>query len=96
MRFLLRWACRVLAVGLIGLVLAAPYFAPVEQPEHTSQRILWIFANDSTMKQVAIACAMGLLLTAQFFFRKKKVPASKVENRVPDEVKPPPPPPRRE
>jgi len=97
-RFLLRWLCRFAAVGLLGLLLAAPRLAPAAPSDKVGDRVLWLFANDSTLQQVSIASAVGLLLTAQLFFRQKRKPLPplpKHEEPPPDEPVPPPPP-RRE
>ena len=100
MRFVLRWFCRILAVALAGLLLAAPRFAPA-QPDALDEKALWLFANDATLRKTAIASAVGLLLTAQIFFRPRKTtipnpPDLPRSGALQDDVPIPPPPPRRE
>jgi hypothetical protein len=56
-----------LALGPVGLVTLAPGLVqpnPAEQPEW-----LVLFARDATIRRAAIACALGLIVTACVFFR---------------------------
>lgn len=57
----------ILSLGLTALVLFAPFLVqdnPAEQPP-----LLLLFAFDATIRRAAIACALGMLVTAWVFFR---------------------------
>jgi hypothetical protein len=55
------------ALVLLVLVLVSPWLAP-EEPEGW-QRFLALFARDVALRRTAIACAIGLAVTACVFFR---------------------------
>jgi hypothetical protein len=55
------------ALGLIGLVVFGP--ALVEELEPEPPRWLQLFASDASIRRAAIACAVGLVVTAVLFFR---------------------------
>ena len=65
------WLNLLVAAGLAGLVLAAPFIA-----EPGSPRMLGLFANDGTLRQTALASAIGLTVTAFVFFRPRSAERS--------------------
>jgi len=79
---LLLWCNFILAAGLAATVLIAPFVAGPES--HTSgwYRLLGLFARDATLRQTALAAAIGLMVTALVFFRSPAAPAA-VEPKSP-------------
>jgi hypothetical protein len=61
----LRWGSTALAVALLGLVLVCPH---VESDE----RVIQLFADDVVLRRVAVASAIGLVVTANVFFRPRR------------------------
>lgn len=60
------WLCLLTAVGLGGLVAAAPSLA---EARLKASPLLWLFARDATTRRAAVAGAVGLVGTAFVFFR---------------------------
>lgn len=64
------WLCLVCAVVLVALVLVAP---PLEGRSEFvpdgARPLVRLFAQDATVRQTAIASALGLVVTAFAFFR---------------------------
>jgi len=59
---LLFWINCALSAALIGLVVVAPSL-------DRSSRLLTLFAEDATVRQTALASALGVLVTGCVFFR---------------------------
>jgi hypothetical protein len=58
----------VLVVAAALGILAAPVVAPwVDSPS----RIVALFAHDATVRRTALACGLGMLVTACVFFRSR-------------------------
>lgn len=64
------WLCLAAAGVLAALVLAAPALERGSEylPEN-ARPVVRLFAHDSTVRQTAIASALGLVVTAFAFFR---------------------------
>ena len=73
----------LISAGLILLVIAAPW---VENK--LSSRVLVVFARDTTLRRTAVACALGLMVTACVFFRSPRAAgretAKSSQTRPPD------------
>jgi hypothetical protein len=61
--------CLLLAAGLAGLVVVAPWLHPAESPPDSSTRWLALFARDVVVRRTALAASAGLVATAFVFFR---------------------------
>jgi hypothetical protein len=60
--------CMALSGLLVSFVLLAPLL-PLDS-SHSQMTKLWhLFANDDTLRQVAVVSAVGLWITAAVFFR---------------------------
>ncbi|OAI51358.1 hypothetical protein AYO44_00685 [Planctomycetaceae bacterium SCGC AG-212-F19] len=66
---LLFWLNLVLAAGLAGMVLLAPIVVGMLDAATGWQRLITLFARDATLRQTALASAIGLIVTALVFFR---------------------------
>ena len=69
-----------LAIGLILLVLLAPYLLDPFKPVP-----LWLnlFAHDLVVRRTSLVCGIGLFVTAMVFFRKrKKIPSPEQKPRA--------------
>lgn len=60
--------CLVLAAALAGTVVVAPWVGPRESAD-LGDRVWNLFATDRVVRRTALACALGLLVTACVFFR---------------------------
>jgi hypothetical protein len=64
------WVCLGCAVVLLALVLVGPPLeARSEFVPDGAKPVVRLFAQDSTVRQTAIASALGLVVTAFAFFR---------------------------
>jgi hypothetical protein len=82
------WLPRVLfratmtaAAGLVGLVLLAPLL-PLDSSHSPATKCWHLFANDGTLRQVAVVSAVGLWITAVVFFRPR-IPEAEGLDREP-------------
>lgn len=76
---LLRRLLFVLAVGaalalLLG-VLLAPWFDTGAHDAHDARDAVALFARDVTLRRTSVASAVGLLVTACVFFRRRRLPS---------------------
>lgn len=69
-----------LAIG--GLVVAAPWLTELETDPPIWERIVRLFAEDTTVKRTALASALGLLVTAWVFFRPRPPVRAAAENKT--------------
>jgi hypothetical protein len=61
-----------LTLGVAGLLVALVAFAPVLADGEALEgwdRVVFLFARDTTLRRVGLACATGLVVTAFVFFR---------------------------
>src|SRR5438552_1532908 len=72
-RLLFALVC-LLALALLGLLLAAPWI-------DSSSRLLALFARDETVRRTTLASALGLIVTASVFFRAPSSPDEPSRNR---------------
>ena len=64
------WLCLTAAGVLVALVLAAPALdGGGDVLPGGVRRVLHLFAHDATVRQTAVASALGLVVTAFAFFR---------------------------
>jgi hypothetical protein len=64
------WVCLAAAAALLALVVAAPALDPGgAAPPDPARLTVRLFARDSTVRQTAVASALGLVVTAFAFFR---------------------------
>ncbi len=71
-----------LSLLLIVLVIAAPLV------DNGGARLLSLFARDPALRRTAVACAVGLIVTACVFFRAPPRPPQRKRRRT---AAPPPP-----
>lgn len=72
-RFLF-WLLLILSALLIALVVLCPVVDDgIARPE-SWRRFVTVFARDGTVRKTAIACAIGLTVTAYVFFREGQPP----------------------
>jgi hypothetical protein len=76
------------ATVLLGLVLLGPALDNGEESPGSWRRLLALFARDATVRQTAVASAIGLYVTGGVFFRMPDRSRS-ITSR---QTKPPPPP----
>jgi uncharacterized membrane protein YqhA len=62
----------VAAGALVGLVLLSPLL-PLDATHSATAKLWHLFANDDTLRQVAVVSAVGLWITAVVFFRSRSV-----------------------
>jgi hypothetical protein len=62
-----------LAVGAAVLLLLAVLVAPWFDDGQTSQQTVALFARDAALRRTSIASAIGLLVTAWVFFRRRRL-----------------------
>jgi hypothetical protein len=67
--FLLFWIDVFVAFILALLVAAAPLLDSGRDKAHGWERLIGLFARDSTVRQTALAGCIGLAVTAWVFFR---------------------------
>jgi hypothetical protein len=72
-RLLFGLAC-LAAVGLLALVLLAPWLAGPETSAEGWQMLLRLYADDAVVRRVSVAAALGLLVTAFVFFLPARPP----------------------
>jgi hypothetical protein len=60
----LRWGTTALALAFIGLVLVCPHV-------DSDDRVVRLFADDVVLRRVSVASAIGLVVTANIFFRPR-------------------------
>jgi hypothetical protein len=58
------------ALGLAGMVLLAPWLDQDGPAEYGWPRLVAVFARDAAVRRVAVAGAVGLIVTACVFFRR--------------------------
>jgi hypothetical protein len=68
MNRLLFWIALLMAVVLSGLVLVGSVIS-VTPSSDVATRVFSLFAHDATVRQCALAAAVGLIVTACVFFR---------------------------
>ncbi len=66
----------VLSILLIVLVIAAPLL------DNGEARLLALFARDPALRRTALACAVGLVVTACVFFRPPPRPPHRKRKRT--------------
>lgn len=64
----------LLAFALFALVLGSPLLDNGESSPEGWERLLVLFARDSATRRTALACGVGLLVTAFIFFRRPEEP----------------------
>lgn len=67
---LLHWLTVGMAVGLAGLLLIAPWLDAGGNSPDRGLLVLRLFAEDVALRRIALAVALGLIVTARIFFRK--------------------------
>lgn len=84
---LLSRAGTALALALVLLVVVSPWLVPADGSPRGWGRLLTLFARDAALRRTALACAVGLAVTARIFFRPP-------DHRLPPprrRLRPPPP-----
>jgi hypothetical protein len=66
---ILFWLNLGIAATLAGTLLIAPVVAGLLDGARGWQRLVTLFARDATLRQTALAGAIGLIVTALVFFR---------------------------
>lgn len=83
------WLPRFLFVMTLALAVILGVLALVSRwlfAEKSPAQLLTLFAHDVTVQRTAIACAIGLVVTAFVFFR----PATQPKPKTPSPKEPPP------
>jgi hypothetical protein len=84
------WLSLTAAGLLMGLVILTPYLNPPSDKKIGLGRLLLLVAHDAAVRQTALACSLGLAVTAAVFFRTSSKPHAASATRS----KPSPPPSR--
>jgi hypothetical protein len=85
--WLRRWLYRctlALSAGLVVAVVVAPWLGG-DESGGVAARLLALFGHDATLRRTGLACAAGLAVTAQVFFRPPPRPARPTQ-RPPSDV----------
>jgi hypothetical protein len=67
---LLYWLTVAMAVGLAALLVIAPWLDSGGATPDRGLLVLRLFAEDDALRRIALAVALGLIVTARIFFRK--------------------------
>lgn len=78
---ILFWTNLVTAVLLIALVLLCPLVDNGSETPDGAVRVVALFARDGALRRTALACAVGLTVTAFLFFRSPAGPPAPSESR---------------
>src|SRR5436190_19574345 len=79
----LSWLICLIAGLLVAVVLLAPLYDTAEPVPEGWDRLVALFARDSTLRRTCLASAAGLVVSACVFFRPAGVPNHPASSQAP-------------